>query len=128
MRNIMLDRIKSENLVLSLEPHVTLFEIIYDNISNCGVVNEFISGHNHSHVWSHKKKLSKDDASFARSLRGIGIKTSQMMDSFVQRAGDFSSVGFKKTNLCNRINEEIRKRYTDGDDSALAYIIKNLLK
>lgn len=56
-------------------------------------------------------------------MKTVGIKTSQIMDFFVNQAGGYDNLGFESKDLYNNLDKERRSMILETDsEAALAYL------
>ncbi|CAL5359008.1 unnamed protein product [Camellia sinensis] len=106
------------------------FRIRYNLDVGKYIVTHFNMEHNHPlatspcvpFLRSHRFVKIPDKAQ-VKTLHGVGVKTSQIMDLLVQQSGSFANVGFIHKDLHNYIQAERKVEMKDGDaECALAYL------
>ena len=123
------DRVREHRAITRVECRAC-FRIKYDPSSGKYLVREFVKEHSHplasqGHVQFLRahRKVTEADVAQARTMQGVGIKTSQIMKLFVLQSGGYNNVRFTPKDLYNRLDAERREETKDGDAySAIAYL------
>ncbi|KAH9801072.1 protein FAR1-RELATED SEQUENCE [Citrus sinensis] len=106
------------------------FRVNLDKESKIWVARSFVSKHSHELAadfateFLRSYRIVKDsDNVLANSMKTVGIKTSQIMDFFVNQAGDYDKLGFGLKDLYNNLDNESRSMILETDSKvALAYL------
>ncbi|KAK9218509.1 hypothetical protein WN943_007146 [Citrus x changshan-huyou] len=106
------------------------FRVNLDKESKTWVARSFVPKHSHElaadfetqFLRSHRMVKDSDNA-LANSMQTVGIKTSQIMDFFVNQAGGYDNLGFGLKDLYNNLDNERRSMILETDsEAALAYL------
>lgn len=106
------------------------FRVNLDKESKTWVARSFVPKHSHElaadfetqFLRSHRMVKDSDNA-LANSMQTVGIKTSQIMDFFVNQAGGYDNLGFGLKDLYNNLDNESRSMILETDSKvALAYL------
>ncbi|CAL1359326.1 unnamed protein product [Linum trigynum] len=87
------------------------FKVKFDKKDGKYKVEEFVSEHNHDRVGPEQvqflrshRSLKEGDKAQVESLRGVGVKPSQIMDLRVNEVGGYDNVGFTLKDLYNFVD------------------------
>ncbi|CAI0546333.1 unnamed protein product [Linum tenue] len=87
------------------------FKVKFDKKDGKYKVEEFVSEHNHDRVGPEQvqflrshRSLNEGDKAQVESLRGVGVKPSQIMDLRVNEVGGYDNVGFTLKDLYNFVD------------------------
>ncbi|KAH9679525.1 protein FAR1-RELATED SEQUENCE [Citrus sinensis] len=106
------------------------FRVNLDKESKTWVARSFVPKHSHElasdfetqFLRSHRMVKDSDNA-LANSMQTVGIKTSQIMDFFVNQAGGYDNLGFGLKDLYNNLDNKRRSMILETDsEAALAYL------
>ena len=93
----------------------TTFQIGFNEQMNKWIVKEFMADHNHPLVEQKSIQFLRSHRVMKiayktqlNAMRGVGMKTNQIMDYMVQRSGGYNNVGFTKKDLYNHVDADRR--------------------